>query len=78
MGMCAQPLLSHFCTGALLHIFAFQHVEESRIWEICKEDAKKEYPSLVAAAKAMGYNSVTTVYRILKNNTYNNWCGEYI
>ena len=53
------------------------HNRPCRIWEIGKEDAQKEYPSLVAAAKAMGC-SVTTVRRILKNNKHKKWRGEYI
>ena len=51
-----------------------------RIWEIGKEDAKKEYPSVAAAAaaKEIGYKSATTVHTILKNNTHKKWRGEYI
>jgi len=49
-----------------------------RIWEIGKKDAEKEYPSLVAAAKEMGYNSTTTVFNILKNDTHKKWRGEYL
>ena len=48
------------------------------IWEIGKEDAKAEYPSLVVAAKAMGYKTTTTVQRILKNSKHKKWRGEYI
>jgi len=58
------------------------HCRPCRIWERGKEDAKKEYPSVVAAAKAIGYKSVNTVHDILKNtkdgkNTKNKWRGEY-
>jgi len=53
-----------------------------RIWEIGKKDAKKEYTSLTAAAKAIGYKSATTVHTILKNTIENNpknkWRGEYL
>jgi len=45
-----------------------------RIWEIGKKDAQIEYPSLVAAAKAMGYSN-TTVFNILKNDTHPKWRG---
>jgi len=48
-----------------------------RIWEKGKDDAKIKYRSVTAAANAMGY-SYMTVHRILTNNTYKNWCGEYI
>jgi hypothetical protein len=48
------------------------------IWEIGKKDAVKEHPSVTAAAKAMGYNSATTVNTILKNNKHKKWRGEYI
>ena len=54
------------------------HSRPCRIWEIGKKDAKTEYPSVVAAAKAMGYKNTTTVGTILKNNTYKKWRGEYI
>jgi len=49
-----------------------------RIWEIGKEDAQTEYPSVVAAARDIGYNSTTTVHTILKNNTCVARRGEYI
>jgi len=45
------------------------------IWEIGKKDAQKEYPSVVAAAKEMGYKSTQSVHRILKNNTHKKWRG---
>jgi hypothetical protein len=48
-----------------------------RIWEV-NSDTKTKYPSLTAAAKAMGYKSTTTAHRILKNNTHKKWRGEYI
>jgi hypothetical protein len=51
------------------------NIQDCRIWKIGKEDTKTEYPSVVAAIKEMGY---TTVHKILKNNTYKNWCGEYL
>jgi hypothetical protein len=47
-----------------------------RIWEIGSEDAKKEYPSTAAAAKAMGCSD-TSVHNIIKNNTHKKWRGEY-
>jgi len=49
-----------------------------RIWKIGKKYAEIEYPSVTAAAKAMGHKDPSSVHRILKNNTYKNWCGEYI
>jgi hypothetical protein len=48
-----------------------------RIWEIGKDDAKKKYPSVAAAAEGIGYDP-PTVRRILKNNTHPKWRGEYI
>tara|TARA_B110000091_G_scaffold15449_1_gene14622 strand:+ start:555 stop:1958 length:1404 start_codon:yes stop_codon:yes gene_type:complete len=48
------------------------------IWEIGKKDAQKEYRSVVAAAKAMGYKSEMSVHTILKNNTHKKWRGEYL
>jgi len=54
------------------------HSRPCRIWEKGNKDAQKEYPSLVAAANAMGYKSHTTVHRIIKNNTHKKWRGEYI
>jgi len=58
---------------------ARSHNRPCRIWEIGKEDAKKKYPSVAAAAaaKEIGY-SPTTVHNILKNNTHKKWRGEYI
>jgi len=49
-----------------------------RIWEIGKKDAEIEYPSVTAAAKAMGYKSRTAVCNILNNNKHKKWRGEYI
>jgi hypothetical protein len=58
------------------------HNRPCRIWEIGKKDAKKEYPSAVAAATEIGYKSASTVHDILKNTIENNpknkWRGEYI
>ena len=48
------------------------------IWEIGKEDAKKKYRSVTAAAKDIGYKGASTVHTILKNNTHKKWRGEYI
>ena len=48
------------------------------IWEINKKDAQKEYRSVVAAAKAMGYKSEMSVHKILNNNTHKKWRGEYM
>jgi len=48
-----------------------------RIWVIGKDDTQTSYPSVVAAAKAMGC-STTTVHSILKNNTHKKWRGEYL
>ena len=49
-----------------------------RIWERGKEDAKKEYPSVVAAAKEMGYKCTKSLRTIFKNNTHKKWRGEYL
>jgi len=73
---------TNHCANNLQFLSPQENIERShnrpcRIWEIGKEDAQKEYPSLVAAAKAMGC-SVTTVRRILKNNKHKKWRGEYI
>ena len=51
------------------------HNRPCRIWGK-NSDTKTEYPSVTAAAKAMGYSD-TTVRRILKNNTHKKWRGEY-
>jgi len=48
------------------------------IWEIGKEDAEIEYPSTTDAAREMGYQSNSSVHKILKNNTHPKWRGEYI
>jgi len=47
------------------------------IWEINKEDAKKKYRSVTAAAKDIGYVA-STVHLIIKNNTHKKWRGEYM
>ena len=47
------------------------------IWEK-NSNTKKEYPSVTAAANAMGYKSTQTVHNILKNNKHKKWRGEYI
>tara|TARA_B110000977_G_scaffold191687_1_gene264177 strand:- start:207 stop:455 length:249 start_codon:yes stop_codon:yes gene_type:complete len=49
-----------------------------RIWEIGKKDTEIEHPSITAAAKRMGHKNRWTVHKILKNNTYKKWCGEYL
>ena len=52
------------------------------IWEIGKKDAKKRYPSAVAAADDIGYKDASSVRDIIKktieNNPKNKWRGEYI
>tara|TARA_B110000211_G_C13842618_1_gene448613 strand:- start:54 stop:722 length:669 start_codon:yes stop_codon:yes gene_type:complete len=48
-----------------------------RIWEI-GSDTKTDYPSVVAAADAMGYTGSSSVHDILKNNKHKKWRGEYI
>jgi hypothetical protein len=52
------------------------------IWEIGKKDAKKRYPSAVAAADDIGYKDASSVRDIIKNTIENNpknkWRGEYI
>ena len=57
---------------------ARSHSRPCRIWEIGKDDAKKDYTSLTAAAKEMGYKGTTTAHRILKNNKHKKWRGEYM
>ena len=57
---------------------ARSHSRPCIIWEIGKKDAQKEYPSLTAATKAMGYKNQNSVFNILKNNTHKKWRGEYI
>jgi len=44
------------------------------IWEIGKDDAKKKYPSVAAAAEDIGY-SPPRVHTILTNNTHKKWRG---
>jgi len=53
------------------------HSRPCRIWEIGKKDAEKEYPSVVAAAVAIGYKGAKSVHTILNNNTHKKWRGEY-
>jgi hypothetical protein len=57
---------------------ARSHNRPCIIWEIGKKDAETEYPSVVAAAKEMGYKTTMSVHSILKNNTHTKWRGEYI
>ena len=57
---------------------ARSHSRPCIIWEIGKKDAQKEYTSVVAAAKEMGYKSEMSVHTILNNNTHKKWRGEYI
>lgn len=52
------------------------------IWEIGKEDAKTEHPSVADAARENGFNDSQKVTRIIKNtllgkNTKNKWRGAY-
>jgi len=56
---------------------ARSHNRPCRIWEIGKKDAQKEYPSVVAAANAIGCSD-TTVHKIIKKNKHKKWRGEYI
>jgi len=71
------------CANNLQFLTPQENTERSngrpcRIWEIGKDDAKKKYPSVAAAAEDIGYKSSKTVHRILKNNTHKKWRGEYI
>jgi hypothetical protein len=73
---------TNHCANNLQFLTPQENCERSNsrpciIWEIGKKDTQKEYPSIVAAANAMGY-SPTTVYRILKNSKHKKWRGEYI
>jgi len=56
---------------------ARSHSRPCRIWEKGRKDAEKEYPSVVAAATAIGYFP-PTVHKILKNNKHKKWRGEYM
>jgi len=56
---------------------ARSHNRPCRIWEK-NSNTKKEYSSLTAAAKEMGYGSASSVYKIIKNNTHKKWGGEYL
>ena len=74
---------TNHCANNLQFLTPQENIERSHnrpciIWEIGKKDAQTEYPSVVAAAKAMGYKNTLSVYDILKNNTRTKWCGEYI
>jgi hypothetical protein len=71
------------CANNLQFLTPQENIERSnnrpcRIWEIGKKDAETEYPSLAAAAEAIGYNSPSSVHDILKNNEHPKWRGEYI
>jgi hypothetical protein len=73
---------TNHCANNLQFLTHQENAERSNnrpciIWEIGKKDAQTEYPSVVAAAKAMGFSD-TTVYTIIKNNTHKKWRGEYI
>lgn len=57
---------------------ARSHNRPCRIWETGKKDAQKEYRSVTAAAKEIGYKSTQSVHTILNNNTHKKWRGEYI
>jgi len=70
------------CANNLQFLTPQENIERShsrpcRIWEV-NSDTKTKYPSLVAAAKEMGYNNASSVHTILKNNTHKKWRGEYI
>ena len=74
---------TNHCANNLQFLTPQENIERSHnrpciIWEIGKKDAQKEYRSLTAAAKEMGYKSATSVRTILKNNTHPKWRGEYI
>jgi len=71
------------CANNLQFLTHQENIERSnsrpcRIWEIGKDDAKKDYTSITAAAKEMGHKTTWTVHTILKNNTHKKWRGEYI
>jgi len=71
------------CANNLQFLTPQENTERSHnrpciIWEIGRKDAETEYPSLTAAAEAIGYNSPSSVHDILKNNTHKKWRGEYI
>ena len=71
------------CANNLQFLTPQENIERShsrpcRIWEIGKDDAKKKYPSVAAAADDIGYSPPTVLYAILKNNTHEKWRGEYI
>jgi len=71
------------CANNLQFLTPQENTERSNsrpciIWEIGKKDAEKEYPSITAAAKAIGYKSESSVRRILNYNTHPKWRGEYL
>ena len=73
---------TNHCANNLQFLTPQENIERShgrpcRIWERGKEDAKKEYPSVIAATKEMGYKSTKSVYTIIKNNKHKKWRGEY-
>jgi len=77
----AIKALDHFnCTGERMEsdINIRRRGRTCYIWEIGKEDAKKEYGTATAAADAMGLSHSTAVARIIKNNKHKKWRGEYI
>ena len=74
---------TNHCANNLQFLTHQENTERSNnrpccIWEIGKKDAEIEYPSLTAAAKAMGYKSDVSVRRILNYNTHPKWRGEYL
>jgi len=73
---------TNHCANNLQFLTPQENTERSnnrpcRIWEK-NSNTKKEYPSLTAAANAIGYKTATSVRTILKNNTHPKWRGEYI
>jgi hypothetical protein len=71
---------TNHCANNLQFLTHQENTERSHnrpciIWEIGKKDAQTEYPSVVAAAKAMGYKNTWSVYDILKKNTHKKWRG---
>jgi hypothetical protein len=76
---------TNHCANNLQFLTPQENIERSNnrpcyIWEIGKKDAKKRYPSAVAAADDIGYKDASSVRRIIKNtdNPKNKWRGEYI
>ena len=73
-----QSLCQIICNSwHLKRILARSNSRPCIIWEIGKKDAQIEYPSVAAAAKAIGCSD-TSVFKILNNNTHPKWRGEYI